>query len=161
MKKIIVIGCPGSGKSHFSRALHKETKIPLYHLDMFFWNADKTTVDKDVFLARLDDILVKDEWIIDGNFSSTMEKRMDACDTVVFLDYDADVCLEGVRQRRGKTRDDIPWVEYEEDLEFTEYIVSFGEKRRPQILSLLEKYRYKNIIVFKSREEADEFLKMM
>ena len=161
MKKIIVIGCPGSGKSHFSRALHTKMSIPLYHLDMFFWNADKTTVDKNVFIARLDDILVKDEWIIDGNFSSTMEKRMDACDTVVFLDYPVNVCLEGVRQRRGKKRDDIPWIEYEENIEFTEYIVSFGEKRRPQILSLLEKYRYKNIIVFKSREEADEFLKMM
>ena len=160
MKKIIVIGCPGSGKSHFSRALHTKKGIPLYHLDMLFWNADKTTVDRDVFITRLDDILIKDEWIIDGNFSSTMEKRMDACDTVFFLDYPLDICLDGVKQRRGKARDDILWLEYEEDIEFTEFIKSFRENSRSQIISLLEKYSCKNIIVFKSREEADEFLKV-
>ena len=47
MKKVIVIGCPGSGKSTVSRALHKKTGIPLYHLDMMYWNADKTTVEKE------------------------------------------------------------------------------------------------------------------
>ena len=50
MKKIIVIGCPGSGKSTFSKSLHKATNIPLYHLDRLFWNEDKTTVPKSVFL---------------------------------------------------------------------------------------------------------------
>lgn len=53
MKKIIVIGCPGSGKSTFSKWLQKITGIPLFHLDMMFWNADKTTVEKTVFLERL------------------------------------------------------------------------------------------------------------
>ena len=76
MKKIIVIGCPGSGKSTFSRELHERTRIPLYHLDMLFWNADKTTVEKSVFIERLNELLDKDEWILDGNFNSTMELRM-------------------------------------------------------------------------------------
>ena len=53
MKKVMVIGCSGSGKSTFSRALHDKTNIPLYYLDMLFWNADKTTVEKSVFLERL------------------------------------------------------------------------------------------------------------
>ena len=73
MKKVIVIGCPGSGKSTVSRALHNKTGIPLYHLDMMYWNADKTTVEKSVFLERLSAVLEKDEWIIDGNYGSTME----------------------------------------------------------------------------------------
>ena len=47
MKKIIVIGCPGSGKSTFARVLHNKTGIPLYHLDLMYWNADKTTVKKE------------------------------------------------------------------------------------------------------------------
>lgn len=94
MKKIIVIGCPGSGKSTFSQELHKKTNIPLYHLDMLFWNADKTTVEKSVFLERLNELLDKDEWILDGNFNSTMELRMSRCDTVIFLDYPPDICLD-------------------------------------------------------------------
>ncbi|MBO5715969.1 MAG: adenylate kinase, partial [Clostridia bacterium] len=68
MKKIIVIGCPGSGKSVFSRALHNKTGVPLFHLDMMYWNADKTTVEKKVFLERLSVVLEKNEWIIDGNY---------------------------------------------------------------------------------------------
>ncbi len=158
MKKIIVIGCPGSGKSTLSRKLHNITEIPLYHLDMMFWNEDKTTVEKSVFLKRLSEVLIKDSWIIDGNFSSTMERRMNECDTVIFLDYPTDVCLDGVEKRRGKPRGDIPWIETEEDEEFTEFIKTFNVSRKPAILALLDKYKEKNIFIFKSREEADRFL---
>jgi adenylate kinase family enzyme len=158
MRKIIVIGCPGSGKSTLSRKLHNITEIPLYHLDMMFWNEDKTTVEKSVFVKRLSEVLTKDSWIIDGNFSSTMECRMNECDTVIFLDYPTDVCLDGVEKRRGKPRGDIPWIETEEDEEFTEFIKTFNVSRKPAILALLDKYKEKNILIFKSREEADRFL---
>ena len=158
MKKVIVIGCPGSGKSTVSRALHNKTGIPLYHLDMMYWNADKTTVEKSVFLERLSAVLEKDEWIIDGNYGSTMELRMAACDTVIFLDYPLDVCLDGIKERRGKPRSDMPWIETEEDAEFIEFIKNYNEQQKPKVLELLEKYSDKNIVVFKSREQADAFL---
>ena len=158
MKKVIVIGCPGSGKSTVSRTLHNKTGIPLYHLDMMYWNADKTTVEKSVFLERLSDVLEKDEWIIDGNYSSTMELRMAACDTVIFLDYPLDVCLDGIRERRGKPRSDMPWIETEEDSEFIEFIKNYNEQQKPKVLELLKKYSDKNIIILESREQADAFL---
>ena len=158
MKKVVVIGCPGSGKSTFSRALHNKIGIPLYYLDMMYWNADKTTVENSVFLGRLSDVLAKDEWIIDGNYGSTMELRMASCDTVIFLDYPLDVCLDGIKERRGKPRDDMPWIETEEDAEFIEFVKSYNERQKNQVLELLEKYSDKNIIVFKTRAQADEFL---
>ena len=158
MKKIMVIGCPGSGKSTFSRALHQITGIPLVHLDMLYWNRDKTTVEKAVFLERLAKAMRQHRWIIDGNYASTMELRMQACDTVIFLDYPVGLCLEGIRQRRGTARSDIPWVETEEDAEFTEFIQKFHTESRPQILTLLEKYSAKNIHIFQNRMEADTFL---
>lgn len=157
MKKIIVIGCPGSGKSTVSRVLHNKTDIPLYHLDMMYWNADKTTVEKSVFLERLSAVLEKDKWIIDGNYGSTMELRMAACDTVIFLDYPLDVCLEGIKERRGKPRSDMPWIETEEDAEFIEFVKSYNEHQKPKVIELLKKYSDKNIVIFKSREQADEF----
>lgn len=158
MKKVLVIGCPGSGKSTFSRALHSITGIPLVHLDMLYWNADKTTVENTVFLERLQKALEMPAWIIDGNFSSTMEWRLQECDTVIFLDYAVELCLQGVRQRRGTVRSDIPWVETEEDPEFIRFIKDFNQQRRPQIIELLKKYAHKNIFVFTSRLEADDFL---
>ena len=159
LKKIIVIGCPGSGKSTFSRALHLQTGIPLYHLDLLYWNADRTTVEKSVFLERLSRVLGEDEWIVDGNYGSTMELRLAACDTVFFLDYPLETCLDGIRERRGKPREDLPWIETEEDGEFLEFIKQYGERQRPTVLDLLKKYRHKNVVILKSREQADHFLR--
>lgn len=163
MKKIMVIGCPGSGKSTFSKALHDATGIPLYHLDMLYWNADRTTVEKSVFRERLANTLQKEAWIIDGNYGSTMEMRMQACDTVIFLDYPLEVCMEGVRIRRGKARTDMPWVEAEdeEDAEFIAFIKSYNSESRPKVMELLEKYKEKNVEIFRSREEAAEFLERL
>ena len=159
MQKVIVIGCPGSGKSTISRELHKKTGIPLYHLDMMYWNADKTTVEKSVFLERLSAVLEKDEWIIDGNYGSTMELRMGACDTVIFLDYPLEVCLDGIKERQGKQRSDMPWIETEDDVEFIEFVKSYNDQQKPKVHDLLRKYNDKHIIILESREHANVFLK--
>ena len=161
MKKVIVIGCPGSGKSTLSRALHQKTGLPLYYLDMLYWNTDKTTVEKNIFLERLSSVIEKDEWIIDGNYASTMEMRLAACDTVIFLDYPLEVCFDGIRQRRGKVRPDMPWGETEEDTEFIEFIKTFNQEQRPKVLALLEKYREKNTYIFNNRQEAAAFLERL
>lgn len=158
MKRIMIIGCSGSGKSVFSRKLHEKTNLPLYHLDNYYWNADKTKVETPIFRCKLLEIMQQDEWIMDGNFKSTMEMRMAACDTVIFLDYPMELCLESVRQRIGKQRPDIPWIEEQEDEEFMQYIKNFNINVRPTIMELLGKYSDKNIIIFKSREEAENFL---
>lgn len=158
MNKAIIIGCPGSGKSTFSRALHKLTDLPLYHLDLLNWNSDKTTVSNEVFLERLQNVLVLDKWIIDGNYGSTIELRLKECDTVFFLDYPVEICIDGIKQRKGKERSDIPWIETENDEEFMEFIRNYNIQSRPKVLSLLEKYSEKDIVIFKSREEADNYI---
>lgn len=159
MKKVIVIGCPGSGKSRLSKALSEKTGLPLYHLDMMYWKADKTKVEKSLFLERLSEAIENEEWLIDGNYSSTMEMRLEACDTVIFLDFPKALCIKGIMERFGKPRSDMPWIETEEDAEFMEYIKGFNEQSRPAIIKLLEKYCEKNIFVLKNREEADAFIR--
>ncbi len=163
MKRIIVIGCPGSGKSTFSKALSTKIGIPLFQLDMMFWNADRTTVEKTVLRRRMANVMQLDEWIIDGNYQSTIELRLQACDTVFFLDYSLDTCLEGVRARRGKARADMPWVEKEneEDNEFIEFIKKYRLESRPMVLELLKKHENKKIYIFKERSEAEEFLNQL
>ena len=160
MKRVLIIGCPGSGKSTFARALHAATGLPLIYLDMLYWNADRTTVSSEVFLSRLQDVLQQDEWIIDGNYASSLPLRLDACDTVFFLDYPLDTCLDGIRNRMGTARPDMPWIETEEDPEFMEFVRDFPDTTRPTILRLLQECNL-NIHVFHNREEADRYLQSL
>lgn len=163
MKKIIVIGCPESGKSTFSKALAQKTGIPLFHLDLLYWNADKTTVTKEVFMDRLNGVLNKDRWIIDGNYGSTLERRLNACDTVFFLDYPLEVCLDGIRSRKGKPRSDTPWIETSDEMdeEFLHFIENYDRQSKPKILHLLEQYSGKDIVIFKNRKESEDYLSRM
>lgn len=158
MKKIIVIGCPGAGKSTFSRALQKRTNLPLFYLDMLFWKADKTTVSREEFDERLGEILQQDRWIIDGNYGRTLELRLKECDTVFFFDLPVDVCLQGARSRIGKVREDMPWVEQELDEDFHRWILDFPQRELPHIYALLEQYPDKKIVVFHSHEQVNEYL---
>lgn len=158
MERVIVIGSPGSGKSSFARKLHTETGIPLYYLDMLWHKPDRTTVPQEEFDARLQVILDQDRWIMDGNYQRTLEKRLTACDTVFLLDIPTEICIAGVEARIGREREDMPWVETEFDEEFRQYIMEFSQARLPQIYALLEKHRdRKNIVIFKSRKEADRY----
>mgnify|MGYP003372980215 FL=1 len=159
MKKIVVIGCPGAGKSTFARRLKEMTGLPLYYLDQIWHKADRTTVSKEEFDAKLREIIQQDSWIIDGNYLRTMECRLDACDTVFFLDYPLEICLEGAKARIGTVREDMPWVETEFDEEFRQWILDFPKDQIPVIYELLKKYETeKEIIIFKSRDEAEKFL---
>lgn len=158
MKKVIIIGCPGSGKSTFAKKLKCVTGLPLYHLDMMYWNSDRTTVDKEVFMSRLKAAMSKPLWIIDGNYNSSMELRLKECDTVFFLDYPTQVCIKGIETRIGKPRSDMPWIESGTDEEFAAFVRSFNEEIRPGVIELLQKYSSKSIVIFSSREESEKYL---
>lgn len=159
MIKIIIIGSPGSGKSTFARKLRDITDIPLYYLDMIWHKPDRTNISQEEFDTQLNNILQKERWIIDGNYQRTLETRLKKCDTVFLMDFPIDVCLSGAESRIGKKRKDLPWMEHEFDEEFKQWIIDFPENRLTQIYQKIEKYRHnKDIIIFKSRKEADEYL---
>ncbi|MGN1165149.1 MAG: adenylate kinase [Lachnospiraceae bacterium] len=159
MLKVIVIGCPGAGKSTFARKLRDVTGLPLYYLDMLWHKPDQTNISREEFDIRLNEIVKSDRWIIDGNYLRTLEMRLNECDTVFFMDYPLKICLEGAASRIGKKREDLPWIETEFDEEFRQWITDFSKDQLPQIYELLEKYQDgRNIIIFKSREEADDYI---
>lgn len=159
MNKIIIIGPSGAGKSTFSRRLKEKLNLPLYHLDNIWWNKDKTHVTTEEFDERLAKILKEPKWIIDGNYKRTHVVRMEACDTIILLDYPLDVCLQGANDRIGKERDDIPWTEDTLDPEFKEWIIYSVEEDMPETRRLVDSYKdKKQVIIFHSREESEEYL---
>ncbi len=159
MKKVIVIGCPGAGKSTFARKLSSKTGLPLYYLDMIWHLPDKTTIGRDEFITRLEEISGGDEWIMDGNYLHTLPLRLNYCDTVFFFDLPTDICLAGAESRLGIDREDMPWTDNEMDAEFRQWIVDFPTQQLPVIRRLLGEVRHSiNVITFRSRAEADNFV---
>ena len=162
MKKVIVVGCPGSGKSTFARKLQEKTGLPLYYLDMIWHKPDKTTLTKEEFYEKLHELIARDEWIIDGNYSRTLEPRLQACDTAFVLDLPLEVCLAGAQARVGTKRIDMPWEETELSQEFLNYILSFSQQKLPRLLQLARQYSaQKQVVFFRSRQECDDFLKSL
>ncbi len=156
-QKIIVIGSPGAGKSTFSRKLRDVIELPLYYLDSIWHKSNKTNISAKKFDKKLKNIFSTDKWIIDGNYQRTLKARLEQCDTVFLLDYPLDICLEGAKSRIGLPREDFPWIENEFDEEFRQQIIDFSIKQLPVIYKMLENY-HKAIIIFKSRQEADDYL---
>lgn len=162
MKRILVIGGNGSGKSTFSKILAAKTGLPLIHLDKIFWKGNWENISREEFGKKLEEELLKEEWIIDGNFERTLERRLQFCDTVFYFDFSTVQCLFGVTERvlknYGRTREDMGENCPEKfDFEFYKAILRFNKKNRPKTKALLEKYK-PEVIIFKNRKQAEEYL---
>ncbi len=162
MKKIIVIGCPGSGKTTFAEKLNKCTGLPLYYLDAIWHKPDKTHISREEYDERLAEIFQTPEWIIDGNYNRTIEMRIQQCDTIFLFDLPTEVCIQGATDRLGKGRYDMPWIEKEIDPAFLKFIEEFPVNSLPKIYELIDKYNAKKqVIIFKSREDSDVYIKQL
>ena len=160
MKKIIVIGCPGSGKTTFAEKLHEAIGLPLIYLDAIWHKPDKSHISREEFDTRLGEILVTDAWIIDGNYSRTVERRIVAADTVILFDLPTEVCIEGATARLGQVRPDVPWIDTALDPNLRREIEEFRSKHLPILYDLLRRYgEGRSVVIFKSRGEADEFIR--
>ena len=158
-QKAIIIGCPGAGKSTFARKLSDKMHLPLYYLDMLWHKPDRTTVDRNIFDEKLKEIVLKEKWIIDGNYGRTLEMRIQWCEAIFLLDFSVEECLAGAKSRIGKQRVDMPWIETEFDEEFKQWIMDFPKNELPIVYELLDRYKgEKSIYVFHSRADIEDYL---
>lgn len=166
MNRVVVIGCPGSGKTTFSIKLAALVGLPLIHLDALYhnesWSLDENT-KKIEWTAMMNNLVASDLWIIDGNYKSTMEIRMEAADTIIFLDYPRYLSLWRVLVRRFKFRNtqrpDMPTTWKERiSWDFMKLIWNYGTEQRPTVLKRLESYsKHKTIYILTRPEDVGEF----
>ena len=159
MKRVLVLGSGGAGKSTFSRQLSKRTGLPVIHLDSFFWNSGWIETPAAEWNPLVSELSGRAEWIMDGNYSGTIDVRMNHADTVVFLDYNRLTCIFGVIRRVitnfGQVRIDMPEGCHERfSLEFMKWIWNYPSRSRPVIMrALLKAPPSVSIHIIKSRSE--------
>ena len=159
MKRILVIGCPGAGKTFFAKRLGQILNIPVIHMDNLYWHKDKTSVSTDELKAKLLPYLEQETWIIDGNYHHTLEMRLPYATDVFILDVPRKDCIQGILNRINQPRDDIPWIESEEDAtELIAWTASYGFRTKDEEIALLNKNKHLKVHIINSREEANNYL---
>jgi adenylate kinase family enzyme len=165
MQRVLVIGSGGAGKTTFAMQLGAATGLPVVHLDALHWRAGWTAPPQEEWLQIVDEIVARDAWIMDGNYGGTLDRRLAACDTVIFLDLPRLVCVQRVVRRalryRGRTRPDMaPDCPERLTLEFVRWVWEYPRKRRPDIIRRLEALRgEKRVVILESRQAVHRFLR--
>ncbi len=163
MMKILIIGSGGAGKSTFAKRLGEITGIEVIHLDKLHWRAGWVEPPKDEWHKTVETLLKQSEWIMDGNFGGTMEMRLAACDTAVFLDLPRTVCLYRILKRwlkyRNTNRPDMTAGCNEKvDWKFLGWIWNFQKTTKPKIEERLKRFgREKTVIRLHSKKEVEDF----
>ncbi|MEM7375675.1 MAG: hypothetical protein AAF587_44190 [Bacteroidota bacterium] len=164
MKRIMIIGCCGAGKSTLARALHQKTGIELIYLDQLYWLPNYHRPATTEWIDVVEKVAAKAEWILDGNYAGTMDIRLDRADTIVFLDRSRWICLYRtiIRSIRyfARTRPDMAAGCKERfNWPLLKYIFFYNDCSRPALMGKLEKAALeKPVYVLRSNREVHEFL---
>lgn len=161
MKKVAVVGCSGSGKSHVARSLGASLGAPVTHLDTVFYDADWNELPKEKFAEAQQLLVAEPRWVIDGNYNSTLPIRLAACDTVVFVDVSTAACLWGLLSRQLRhgggqkgngVHNRIHWG-------LLRYVASYRRTMRPRVLAKIDEYAgHATLVRLTSRRQVRRWL---
>jgi adenylate kinase family enzyme len=163
MKRILIIGSGGAGKSTFALKLQALTGIELIHLDKLYWKPNWVEPSKDEWKQTIENLLEKDSWIMDGNYSGTLKMRLAACDTAIFLDLPRTICVWRAFKRflldKKNGRPDLAeGCDEQFDLKFYKWIWNYPTRSKPKVEALFEQFQNtKKIIRLASTKEVENF----
>jgi adenylate kinase family enzyme len=165
MRRILIIGSAGAGKSTLAAQLGKTFGLPVIHLEAHFWQAGWRETPKHIWKQRVSELIQRESWIMDGNYGGTMQMRVDAADTVILLAFSRLRCLWRVLKRairhRGRARADLhpECPEHLPDWAFLTWIWNYPRTRLPGILEMLALHEpQKRIIVLRTPAEVRHFV---
>jgi len=164
MKRVLVIGPGGAGKSTFAKRLGEALNIEVKHLDVAYWRSGWSKPSEDEWVQTVNQLISGDTWILDGNFGGTLELRLRHCDTIIFLDMPRLLCVWRVVKRRllyrNRSRPDMAAGCHEKlDLDFLLWVWNYSQRSRPRVVKLLrEQAGGKEVVWLRSQREVERFL---
>ena len=166
MKRVVVIGSGGAGKSTFSRQLGEITGLPVIHLDRLFWQPGWVQTSKEEWAEIVSREIQRPAWIMDGNFGGTREMRMHAADTIIMLDLSRWICVYRILKRTllykpGGRPDMADGCHEKLDPEFILWVWNYRKRSRKNAMTEMEKLVDKDIIILKTRREVEQFLRRL
>ncbi|HSA56678.1 MAG TPA: hypothetical protein VLE53_13295 [Gemmatimonadaceae bacterium] len=164
MRRVLVIGSGGAGKTTLARRIAAATGLPLIHLDALYWHPGWRATPNDEWDRVITGLCAREAWVMDGNYGRTLPVRLAACDTVVFLDTPRWRCLWRVIRRRMQyalrqrpdlpagCRDRLTW-------EFVQWVWSYPKRRRPGVLlGVAAAARHARVVVLRDARDVEAFL---
>lgn len=158
------MGRGGAGKSPLAAELGPILGLPVVHPDALFWKPGWVETPKAEWAETIARLVREECWILDGNYGGTVEVRLAAADTVIFLDFPRPACLWNVLKRairfRARTRPDMaPGCPERFDLKFLQWVWRFPEHSRPPLLERLTRlHPGTRLVRLTSRQEVQRFL---
>jgi adenylate kinase family enzyme len=168
MKRVLIIGSSGSGKSTLARQLGAKLELPVVHLDRHYWHPGWIGTPEPEWQREVSRLVQREEWIIDGNYRSTLEMRLEAADSVVFLDLPPWICaLRAVKRRiqyHNRPRPDIadgckePLLD-PQLIQFIRHVLSYPDRAKPYVMSQLTAIaNEKHVVLLQSTKDVNNFL---
>jgi adenylate kinase family enzyme len=161
LERVLIIGSPGSGKSHLARRLAAVTGLPAVHLDRHFFSPGWVEPVPEVWQARVADLAGAPRWIMDGNYTNTLSMRLTVADTAIFLDFPVWLCLRRVVLRalrslgRHRGNDMAPGCRERIDLPFLLYVWRFPRDQRGRVMQALTGFSGRVVVLPDDRAVRD------
>ena len=152
MKRILIVGCSGAGKTTLALALGRRLQLPVHHLDQLWWQPGWVHDTRDNFDQKLAELLRSDSWVMDGDYSRTVRERLRYADSVIWLDYQRLRCLGRVLRRTislyGRSRSDMPDGCPERfDWAFLRYVWNYKRDAGPKLAAALAEFTGKVVVM--------------
>ena len=166
MKRIMILGSSGTGKTTLGRFLGKKLNIPTLHLDSVYWEKDWNNIDKARFDSYMKQFLIKNKcWVIDGNYTNNkhFNYRLNLADVIIILDFGQQISLQGIHKRAEQFKHQVRSDMAEGCIEgidqvFLQYVAGFHKEKAKYLKAIAKQFQHKKqVLIFKNRTELYEW----